>query len=161
VDTTLVELFRHNQWANLRLLAACSGLSEEQLDASAAGTYGHIADTLVHILAAEERYVTQLTGNAPERPLRESAGFPGFGELEARAQASGDALIKIAERDPFAEVLHGSYQEEPYSIRAVVPLVQAIHHATKHRTQVLTILSQQGIEPPDLSGWAFGDAMGY
>jgi uncharacterized damage-inducible protein DinB len=103
MDTTLVELFRHNQWANLRLLAACSDLSEEQLDASAAGTYGHIADTLVHILAAEE----------------------------------------------------------PYSIRAVVPLVQAIHHATEHRTQVLTILSQLGIEPPDLSGWAFGDAMGY
>lgn len=161
MDTTLVELFRHNYWANLRLLEACSVLSEEQLDASAAGTYGRISDTLVHILATEERYVTQLTGNAPERPLRESAGFPGFEEMEARAEHSGEALIKIAERDPFAEVLHGSYQEEPYSIRAVVPLVQAIHHATEHRTQVLTILSQHGIEPPDLSGWAFGDEMGY
>jgi len=76
MDTTLVELFRHSLWANLRLLEACSDLTEKQLDAS-------------------------------------------------------------------------------------VPLVQAIHHASEHRTQVLTILSQQGIEPPDLSGWAFGDAMGY
>lgn len=74
MDTTLVELFRQNQWANLRLLDACSELSEEQLDASIVGTYGSIQDTLCHIMAAEERYVYRLTGDLPERPLREPAG---------------------------------------------------------------------------------------
>lgn len=36
----LVELYRHNTWANLRLLGVCQGLSDEQLDFRIEGTYG-------------------------------------------------------------------------------------------------------------------------
>ncbi len=36
-------------------------------------------------------------------------------------------------------------------------LTQAINHATEHRAQIMTILTQLGIEPPDLSGWAFSN----
>jgi uncharacterized damage-inducible protein DinB len=34
-------------------------------------------------------------------------------------------------------------------------LTQAINHATEHRAQVMTIMTQQGVEPPDLSGWQY------
>jgi uncharacterized damage-inducible protein DinB len=37
--------------------------------------------------------------------------------------------------------------------------MQAIHHATDHRSQIATILSQIGLEPPDLSVWAYHAAM--
>jgi len=40
-------------------------------------------------------------------------------------------------------------------VPASLILTQAINHATKHRAQVMTILTQQGVEPPDLSGWAY------
>ena len=46
----LVTLYEHNTWANLRLLDFCAGLSDEQLDASAPGTFGRACDTLVHIV---------------------------------------------------------------------------------------------------------------
>jgi uncharacterized damage-inducible protein DinB len=160
LDTTLVELFKHNLWANQRLLQVCQACSDAQLDADAVGTYGSIRNTLVHLLAAEERYATLLGGPKPERPLRESEGFPDFNELLARAQASGEALIQIAADDPYTELLHGTYGEEPYTMRTIVPLVQAINHAHDHRGQVVTILTQQGIQPPDLSGWAYGEATG-
>jgi uncharacterized damage-inducible protein DinB len=165
MDTTLVEFFKHNLWANQRLLQACQACSDAQLDAGAVGTYGSIHNTLVHLLAAEERYVNllggwQSGGQEPERPLRESEGFPGFDELLARAQASGEALIQIATDDPYTELLQGTYGDKPYTMRTIVPLVQAINHAHEHRTHVMTILTQQGIEPPDLSGWAFGEATG-
>lgn len=39
-----------------------------------------------------------------------------------------------------------------------VVLVQAINHATEHRTQIFTILTQQGLEPPVLDGWTYGAA---
>ena len=35
---TLTTLYRHNRWANLRLLERCAGLSDEQLDATLLGT---------------------------------------------------------------------------------------------------------------------------
>lgn len=155
--TVLVELFNHNRWANLHLLDACAGLSDEQLDASTPGTYGRIRDTLVHLLAAEERYVTLLTGQPPERPLRESDGFPGLDELRARAHRSGEALIAAAARVRPTKVLRGTRGGQPYAIPVVVPLIQAINHATEHRAHVVTILSQQSIEPPILDGWTYGE----
>ena len=34
-------------------------------------------------------------------------------------------------------------------------LLQAIHHAHEHRTQIETMLGQLGIDPPGLSGWRY------
>jgi uncharacterized damage-inducible protein DinB len=161
MDSTLVELFKHNRWANLQLLASCDGLDDEQLTISATGTYGRLGDTLVHILAAEERYVELLSGQRPHPPLSERNDFPGFETLRTRAERSGQALIEIASRDPFDEVLRGTWRDEPYAMRALLPLVQVINHATEHRSQVMTILTQHGFQPPDLSGWAYGAEMGY
>ena len=45
-------LFRHNLWANLRLLEVCTALSDEQLHASAVGGFGSINDTWQHIVRA-------------------------------------------------------------------------------------------------------------
>jgi hypothetical protein len=67
---TLVELFHHNKWSNLRLLDACAQLNDEQLDASTKGTYGTIRDTLLHLFAAEERYVDLLTAVPSSSPLQ-------------------------------------------------------------------------------------------
>ena len=158
--TALAELYRHNLWANLRLLDACAVLGDEHLDASAPGTYGRVRDTLVHLFAAEERYVALLSGRRPERLLSERDPFPGFEELRARARRSGEALIEIAGRTRANRVLRGTWRDEPYAMPATVPLVQAINHATEHRAHVMTILSQRGVELPGIDGWAYGEATG-
>jgi uncharacterized damage-inducible protein DinB len=49
---------------------------------------------------------------------------------------------------------HGEMYEMPVSLF----LVQAINHATDHRTQIKTALTQAGIEPPELDGWNWDDA---
>lgn len=157
MDTTLVELFKHNLWANLRLLDACAELSPEQLEARIEGTYGRIQDTLVHLLSAEAHYVALLTGVKPERPLSERDPFPGLAKLREHAKASGNALIEIAQNDPYEKILKVTYQGEANDLRAVVPLAQAIHHANDHRTHVITILSQLGQALPDFSVWAYDD----
>lgn len=161
MTTTIAELFQHNRWANLRLLDLCSGLDDQRLDATAPGTYGRVRDTLVHLLAAEERYLTLLTGQAPEKPLREGGGFPGFEELRERARRSGDELARVAARIEPTTALRGTRQGKPYTVQAVVPLIQAINHATEHRAHVVTILSQHGVEPPALDGWAYGREQGF
>lgn len=40
-------------------------------------------------------------------------------------------------------------------------LVQAINHGTEHRSQIATILTQLGVEPPNMDGWTFFDASGH
>lgn len=156
MSVILAEMFKHNLWANLRMLDACSKLSEEQLEATVPGTYGKISDTLVHMFGAEERYAARLMGQAISRPLLKDGGFQGVEALRSSAQASGQKLIDLAQNTLEPQTLrYTTMQGEQMEIPNFLLLVQAINHATEHRAQILTILTQQGIEPPDVSGWAW------
>ena len=79
-EPAVVELFRHNVWANLRLLDACAQLGSEQLKASVAGTFGEVYKTILHIVAAEEWYVFLLTGERSAERIS-SDNPPSLGEL--------------------------------------------------------------------------------
>jgi uncharacterized damage-inducible protein DinB len=79
-----VDFYRHNLWANLRLLDACASLTDEQLDAGVPGTYGPIRDTLVHLVRAESGYVARLTETEPDNQLS-YAEFPGIATLREHA----------------------------------------------------------------------------
>jgi uncharacterized damage-inducible protein DinB len=157
MNTGLVDFYRHNLWANLRLLDACAQLSDEQLNASTPGTYGRISDILVHVLRAEDGYLARVTGRQPEDRLTVGA-FPGIETLRAHARRSGEGLLAVAAVADPAQVVHGTYRGEPYDLPLMVPLMQAINHATDHRSQIATVLSQIGVEPPELDVWAYDAA---
>src|ERR1700733_6877024 len=98
MTTGLTNFFKQHLWANLCLLEACTNLSDEQLDATTRGTFGSVRETLMHLFAAEERYVSLLTGQHSENALSEDDSFAGFNELRQRARKTGEELIVIAER---------------------------------------------------------------
>jgi uncharacterized damage-inducible protein DinB len=156
-DPPLVTLFRHHLWANLRLIDACAALDEAQLSATTAGTYGAILDTLRHVVRSEQYYLMHLTGRRPEflaqpdRPV-ELAG------LREEARASGEGLIAYAATVGPGDLAYMDDDEDEslhWPIPAGYILTQVINHATEHRAQINTILTQQGIQPPNLSGWAY------
>jgi len=156
IDSTLTELFRHNRWANIRLLEACRGLSPQQLEGSAIGTYGSIRDTLRHIVAAEERYLSLLTGTPVENPLPPGI-FPGVEELLRRSRRSGEALAGLAAQVRPAEEIRTTSAGKESTEQAATVLIQAINHATEHRGQVATVMTQHGITPPVIDGWAYAE----
>ena len=150
-----VELFRHNLWANRQLLDACGALSQEQLTATGEGTYGQIDKTLLHLFAAEQRYVREFTKEEPPAVIAEGQPFPGLDALRRCAEASGQALIDLAERTPADEVLRGMYRGQPYEMRANLLFIQAVNHATEHRAHIVSTLTPMGIEPPRIDSLAF------
>ena len=152
----LVEFFRHNSMMNQRLLDACRPLSSEQLGATATGTYGTIGATLVHIANAQEGYAARILGT--ERPERlEEDPFPGFDALAERF-ANGDAQLEEAARQvssaPEVQVT-GDDPPGTWRMPGSLILIQAVNHGTEHRCQVSTILTQLGIEPPEMDGWTY------
>ena len=156
----LADCFRYNLWANLRLLDACVQLSDAQLDApAAAGTFGSVRQTLLHLFTAEEGYARhyRFTGPAPTPRLADVSTFPGFDELRRRAQSSGEELIAVAEQGDLGRIL--SLDAGTYEAPVIIVLIQAINHGIDHRSQIATLVSQQGIAFPDLDGWAYNDAL--
>jgi uncharacterized damage-inducible protein DinB len=159
MSTGLSDFFRYNLWANMRMLDACSELSDEQLDATTDGVFGSIRETLIHLYRSEEGYARHFnfTGSAPTPPLREFTSFPGFDELRRRAERSGNELIAVAEQVDPDHILH--LDGGAYDASVMILLIQVINHGVDHRSQIATLMSGQGITPPDLDGWAYNDAL--
>lgn len=155
--TTLAAMFEHNRWANEQLLEACRDLTPEQYATSVVGGYGDLGSTLAHIASGEVFYTELLTRWRPSTAWQQDDPFPGVDPLlevvretgrrlaSAASSMDGDATI---ERDPGER------------IPARVILVQAINHATEHRTHATTILTQLGITPPAIDGWAHAGVPG-
>ena len=62
--------------------------------------------------------------------------------------------------DPDAVIVRhrddGSETHAPMAIR----LAQALHHGTDHRSQICTVLTTLGVEPPAIDLWDFGEQEG-
>lgn len=157
----LAELFRHNDWANARLLELCQGLSDEALEHRIQGIYGSVRETLQHLVAAQAYFAFLLTGEQPEPPLRSRDPFPGFDVLKGRAEASGRVLQEVAARLTTDQSWRDVEEGQEWEMRSFVVLVQAINHATEHREQVKVTLSQAGVEVPSLDGWTYGEQAGH
>ena len=158
--TALAYVFEHHLWANLRLVDALAGLDAALLRASAAGTYGAVDDTLQHLVISEERYVLTAQGESldPPSPL---GTFPGFDDIRARLARTGAALIEIAARADPAQLLHVARGGQTFEMSIMVPLTQAINHATEHRAHIVTVLSARGVEPVSLDAWTYMGAQSH
>lgn len=157
MSTGLPGFFKYNLWANILLLDACEQLTDAQLDATVIGTFGSIRETLMHLFGAEEGYAGALTGNIPTPRLKDLTAFVGFDELRQRAERSGRELVAFAEQGDPGKVLY--LDGGTYEATTTIVLIEAIDHAIDHRSQISTLLSQQGIEPPDLDAWSYNDSM--
>jgi len=154
MTTTLRELFRHNRWANEQILEACRSLTDEQRAVTVEGTYGEVGNTLTHLVRAESFYLRLLTDWQPPVRWEIPGPFPGIDVLLERARFTGERFVDIADGiDPGQAI---DVDGDP--VPAAVILVQVINHATEHRGHVATILTQLGIQPPEVDGWSLANA---
>jgi uncharacterized damage-inducible protein DinB len=149
----LADAFAHHIWATLRILDACEPLSREQLGTSGVGTYGSILATLRHLVASDRSYLGLLDDrleDVDEEAIELSA-------MRAVIEANGPAWQEVVagEMDPDRVIVRhrddGSESHAPLGIR----LAQVIHHGTDHRSQICTILTTLGIEPPPIDAWDY------
>src|SRR5215831_15807102 len=148
-------LFEHHAWATRRLIDHCAALPADQLGAAVPGTYGTIERTLVHLVAADQRYLEDMDGRAAGIRVSERES-PSLADVRAAAELQAARWTSLVRHAPELNVTRPAYDEDPDSRHAEDLLfLQAIHHGNDHRTHVCTILGAHGLEVPDLSGWAY------
>jgi uncharacterized damage-inducible protein DinB len=156
----LHSIFAHNAWATEQLLAFSEKLNEQQLAATAPGAVGTLFETLHHYIEAEGGYLSRLAPNL--RP----AHWPrylstDFASVRTRAAELEPLWSTYAATDPDASaVCRVTWPDVTHEFPAGMEIVQAISHSYGHREQACTILTTIGLQPPDLSGLAWGDAHG-
>ena len=155
----LGDAFAHHVWATLRLLDTCLPLSPQQLEIAVPGTYGSILDTQRHLVGADSSYLFVTSGERTPLIDEDHMGLP---ELRAAMEANGAAWSRLLEGDldPDADFVRhrddGTDSHAPLGIR----LAQALHHGTDHRSQICTVLTTLGVEPPAIDVWDFGETDG-
>ena len=155
---TLMTMFRHHLWANLELLAVCANLTDEQLNSQIVGGYGSISDTWQHIVSAERGYFSRIsTGQQYRRPER--AAPLTMAEMAESLRETGAGLIDWAPRVKAEDQVQIDWDGTLRNVPKAILLTQSINHATEHRAQIMAILTQLGIEPPELDGWMYFDQL--
>ena len=157
----LQEMFRHNRWANLRVLDACEAAGDAVMDTPLASGLGSPRDTLWHIAANEEGYLGVLTGDPTPDSLFGFQAAPALEVLRHRLDRSGTALAEIAATVDASDTVYPVRQGETWEIRTMAPLLQAVNHGTEHREQIKAALTLAGLEPPKVDFWTYASAMGY
>jgi len=154
-------LYDYNEWADLRILAACARVSPEQYAASTSYGHGSLRATVVHIVDNiwQQRITLQGFYQAPladeaaydATELHEDA-FPTFAELRERwlteqreMRAYLDTVTEETLNSTIRYVIPGAIRERiVWHI-----LLDLILHATQHRSEAAALLTDYGQSPGD------------
>ena len=153
----LDHVLRHNTWANGTLLDFCRSLDPVRLDDQARGTYGSLYGTLQHLVGAEQWYVQLITGELIGAAIRRDERRT-LDELASIATTLGARTLAIAASDDPDRTIPVDDDNDRSTVGTL--LAQLVHHGNEHRTQATTILGSNGIQPPAISAWAYGRAVG-
>src|SRR5712671_1196779 len=90
-------LFLYNQWADLRIVDACSALTSEQFTRALGSSFGSVRDTLVHLYGAEWVWNERIEGRSPTS-LVSGATFPDFASVRAKLEEMDRYYIDFVSR---------------------------------------------------------------
>ncbi len=147
-------LARYSQWANTLVLDAVRMLDEAAYRQDRGAFFGSIHGTLNHIIVADRIWLQRFTGEG-EAPARLDQEVCADFDAVVAARASEDARY-LAFTDGLddarvAELFSWhNMAGEPLSAPFAGVLAHAFNHQTHHRGHVHTMLSQAGLNPPQL-----------
>jgi uncharacterized damage-inducible protein DinB len=156
-------LARYSGWMNRRLYALCATLPEEERRRDRGAFFGSIHRTLNHLLLADAIWMTRFSGDRERYGSRDAAGqlipiksldqelYADWDQM-VRERAAADAAIEAFFDGMTDEQLAATFQYENFAGKVFAEprwwsMTHFFNHATHHRGQVTTLLSQLGIDP--------------
>ena len=122
------------------------------------GAFGSIHDTLQHIVLAEQSYFSRISTGQPRRRSEDAPPLT-IAEMVESVRRTGSGLIEWAPKVQADDTVQIDWEGTPVEVPKTIILTQVINHATEHRAQITAIMTQLGIQPPDLQGWSYFDEL--
>jgi len=144
----LVEKAKYNLWANQRIVAVISALTQEQLIQKIESSFEGIYPTLFHIWNAENIWLERLKGISlnswPERDLNDKNNCEKFLE-------TSKLFLEYLEENqshksfPFIEIAYSNLKGDEMRNNTYDIIFHCLNHSSYHRGQLVTILRQLGV----------------
>jgi len=148
----LIDLFRHNSWANGKVFDLVAGLDATMLEVEAPGTQSTVTSTLAHLARVEYAYLAMLE-QRPSASVESGDAYRAhdLGWFRTNVQELGAAyltLLGASTPEGLGRALAIPWFRFPVTARE--GLLQVLTHSAQHRSQVLSWLSTRGVPTPDL-----------
>jgi uncharacterized damage-inducible protein DinB len=144
-------LLAYDTWANGAFLDAIEGLPEEKQRLDLKASHRNLFGTMVHVVAAEEIWLSRWKG-APKARLTREEDVPDAKELRrwwndviAERDAFANALL---EDDLDREMEMSTTSGTTYRHRFADMFRHVVNHSSYHRGQLVSMLRQLGEKPP-------------
>ena len=146
---------RYNAWANDKIYEMCGQLSLEAYHKDRQAFFGSIHNTLNHILLVDRLWVARLEGHDVKGITSlDQILYKEFKELSLAREVQDQKFIDLVDGMPSKEFsIKLKYQrmdgKEYENVKGDM-LITLYNHQTHHRGQVHTMLTQIGLNPPDM-----------
>lgn len=145
---------RNNAWANHRLLAACAGLGQAELEAARTGFFPSIKATLNHILIIDRFYVDGLEGGwLGPKAWADRMPCATVVDLQREQSAVDRRLIAVCDaltEASLGDVVRLNRDTRVQTERRDRLLLHLFQHQVHHRGQAHAMLSGTRVKPPQL-----------
>lgn len=135
----------YSRWANQRLYAAASGLSEEQYRAERGAFFGSVHRTLNHLLVGDRLWMRRITGTGGEPTGLDTILFETLPELADAREVEDARIATFMESLDVAALMADLHYANVAGTRFVQPLSTVLdhlfNHQTHHRGQVHCLIS--------------------
>ena len=152
--TDLQLLYAYNRWANARVLAACQGLTPDQLFAPAQASFGSLMGTLAHTFTTERFWRLRLEEGISLKQLESANAFPSLEVIVERWREEEVRMQRFIESlDPYALdrwVEYTTTSGKPQGNTLWKALTHLVFHGMQFRAEAGVILSAMGRSPGDI-----------
>lgn len=146
----ILELYRYNTWANLRVLDAAGRLASDAFLKDLGNSFPSVRDTLAHIIGGEWVWLERWKGSSP-KALPQGWELPTIDAVKSRwsevERDQAEYLRTLTEDALDAQVQYVNFKGQPFKYALWQQLSHVVNHSTYHRGQVTTMMRQLGAEP--------------
>jgi uncharacterized damage-inducible protein DinB len=143
-------LFEFNYWAKARLMSVLESLSDEQFAKDLGSSHGGIQGTLVHIVGAENIWLSRWTDQTVFK-LLDREDYPTRATIREKwdevEHGMSEFISRLTEENISAVVTYKTIEGKQFSHPLWQMMQHVVNHSSHHRGQIVTMLRQLGIKP--------------
>ena len=149
----IYELYSYNNWANEKLLEFVGTLDLGDFNRDLLNSFSSIRDTVVHILGAEELWLSRWMGEEG-RVLLDASTFPDVKSVNNRwsvHRPNINSFVSSMTDDHLTRFIsYKNLKGIAYSLELWKQMLHMINHSSYHRGQIITMCRQLNLQPPSL-----------
>ena len=147
-------LANFNTWANTKIFSACKKLDDTEYKKDRKAFFSSIHATLNHLLVVDRAYISRIEGKVHGLRGLDQILFDNLLQLEKARIKEDKRLVNLvnnlSEKGIHKEITYKGFEtgNTTYTINMI--LITLFNHQTHHRCQIHNMLSQIGVNPPQI-----------